>query len=88
MFAFLHTQLLVWEKMHCATCDDPRLLRFTGRPDELSPKARIKMLMGGPAPFDRHDWIVDRCGTEVPESIRGGQKRPAECLFKILIFRA
>ncbi|KAJ1487503.1 cytochrome c/c1 heme lyase-domain-containing protein [Baffinella frigidus] len=58
-------QLLVWEKMHCATCDDPRLLRFTGRPDDLSPKARIQMLMGAPEPFDRHDWVVDRCGTEV-----------------------
>lgn len=23
------------------------------------------MLMGRPAPFDRHDWVVDRCGTEV-----------------------
>lgn len=22
-------------------------------------------MLGGPAPFDRHDWIVDRCGKEV-----------------------
>ncbi len=21
--------------------------------------------MGGPLPFDRHDWTVDRCGKEV-----------------------
>lgn len=21
--------------------------------------------MGAPLPFDRHDWYVDRCGTEV-----------------------
>ena len=37
-----------------------KLLRFLGRPDDLSPKARIKMLFGHPAPFDRHDWYIDR----------------------------
>jgi cytochrome c heme-lyase len=58
-------QLLFWERFHCNKCDDPRLLRFTGRPDDLSPKARMYTLMGYTAPFDRHDWIVDRCGTEV-----------------------
>jgi cytochrome c heme-lyase len=36
-----------------------------GRPDELSPKARFKMLFSHPAPFDRHDWTVDRGGKEV-----------------------
>lgn len=25
----------------------------------------MRQLLGGPAPFDRHDWVVDRCGTEV-----------------------
>ena len=44
---------------------EPKLLRFTGRPDENSPKARLKMLLGCPAPFDRHDWVVDRAGEEV-----------------------
>jgi cytochrome c heme-lyase len=58
-------QVLFWERFHCTKCDDPRLLRFTGRPDELSPTARIYTLMGYKGPFDRHDWIVDRCGTEV-----------------------
>ena len=58
-------QLLFWERLHCNKCDDPRLLRFTGRPDDLSPTARIYTLMGYKGPFDRHDWIVDRCGTEV-----------------------
>jgi hypothetical protein len=23
------------------------------------------MLLGGPEPFDRHDWVIDRCGQEV-----------------------
>lgn len=63
-------QVLSWEEIHLPTTrqtpgGEPKLLRFMGRPDELSPKARIKMLFGHPAPFDRHDWIVDRGGKEV-----------------------
>lgn len=30
-----------------------------------SPLARMKSWLGGPLPFDRHDWYVDRCGREV-----------------------
>jgi hypothetical protein len=30
-----------------------------------SPLARLRSLFGGPLPFDRHDWYVDRCGQEV-----------------------
>jgi cytochrome c heme-lyase len=60
-------QVLAWEAMHPVTRPggEPKLLRFQGRPDELSPKARLKILFGHPAPFDRHDWVVDRGGTEV-----------------------
>ncbi|KAF9368575.1 hypothetical protein CPB97_004474, partial [Podila verticillata] len=47
------------------TCCDPKLLRFQGRPSELSPKARIMSWFGAPKPFDRHDWVIDRCGKEV-----------------------
>jgi len=43
----------------------PKLVRFEGRPKDLSPKARILTWVGVPAPFDRHDWIVDRDGKEV-----------------------
>jgi len=31
----------------------------------MSPKARFNTILGYTAPFDRHDWIVDRCGTQV-----------------------
>ena len=31
----------------------------------MSPKARINTILGYTAPFDRHDWIVDRCGVQV-----------------------
>ena len=43
----------------------PKLLRFLGKPDDLSPKARIKMIFNHSPPFDRHDWIVDRGGKEI-----------------------
>jgi len=36
-----------------------------GRPQDYSPKARLLNLLGYKLPFDRHDWIVDRCGEEV-----------------------
>ncbi|KAH9981509.1 cytochrome c/c1 heme-lyase, partial [Lactifluus volemus] len=46
-------------------CGGVRLVSFKGRPGEPSPKARILTLLGYNPPFDRHDWIVDRCGTRV-----------------------
>ncbi|KAI9624964.1 hypothetical protein H4Q26_016531 [Puccinia striiformis f. sp. tritici PST-130] len=36
----------------------PMLCSFRGRPDDLSPRAWIKVLSGYQAPFDRHDWEV------------------------------
>jgi cytochrome c heme-lyase len=54
-----------WESLHRDTCAAPSLLRFLGRPDDLSPLARLRAWLGGPLPFDRHDWYVDRCGREV-----------------------
>lgn len=47
------------------SCQTPRLHSFSGLSTKLSPKARINTLLGYQAPFDRHDWVVDRCGTEV-----------------------
>ncbi|KAK3312615.1 cytochrome c/c1 heme-lyase [Apodospora peruviana] len=46
-------------------CGGPRLHSFAGLSTKMSPKARINTLLGYTAPFDRHDWIVDRCGTQV-----------------------
>lgn len=44
----------------------PKLLKFMGRPSDLSPKAWFKSWMGHPLPFDRHDWTVLRNdGTQV-----------------------
>ncbi|TIB69043.1 cytochrome c and c1 heme-lyase [Wallemia mellicola] len=38
---------------------------FKGRPQDRSPKAWIKTALGYTPPFDRHDWIIDRCGQRV-----------------------
>ena len=59
-------KVMEWEALHCDECEKSTLLRFIGRPDELSPKAWIKTkVLQGPEPFDRHDWTIDRCGKEV-----------------------
>ncbi|RUP45506.1 cytochrome c heme lyase [Jimgerdemannia flammicorona] len=59
-------EVLKWEAMHECPCPGgPKLARFRGKPQELSPKARILSWLGSPRPFDRHDWVVDRCGREV-----------------------
>ncbi len=55
-----------WERGRGAeSCGGPRLHSFSGLSTSLSPKARINTLLGYHAPFDRHDWVVDRCGTKV-----------------------
>eukprot|EP00127_Corallochytrium_limacisporum_P004414 Clim_evm22s161 gene=Clim_evmTU22s161 len=41
----------------------PSLIRFVGKPDELSPRARVWTLLGYTAPFDRHDWTIRRPDT-------------------------
>ncbi|CAG9763493.1 unnamed protein product [Ceutorhynchus assimilis] len=58
-------EVLKWEALHADECMDPRLKSFGGRATDYSPRARIRYLMGYELPFDRHDWIVDRCGREV-----------------------
>ena len=59
--------ILQWEatSSHRPHCKDPKLARFMGRPGDFSPRARMLNLMGYKLPFDRHDWVVDRCGCEV-----------------------
>lgn len=59
-------QVLAWEStLHPECVDGLRLLRFVGKPDEPTPKARINALLGYRSPFDRHDWVISRCGKEV-----------------------
>lgn len=56
----------------------PKLLRFTGRPTEPTPKSQILQWLGWampekygtPPPFDRHDWFVERCNEKGCEEVR------------------
>jgi len=60
-------------------CINPKLLRFTGKPKQLSPKAWFcSTFLGTPRPFDRHDWIIDRAGKPVRYIIDyyGGEENP------------
>ncbi|KAH7139215.1 cytochrome c/c1 heme-lyase [Dendryphion nanum] len=50
----------------------PKLLHFTGRPGDMTPKSQILQFLGwavpgkysSNAPFDRHDWFVKRYGKD------------------------
>jgi len=58
-------EVLKWEAMHANECRSPKLKSFGGKATDFSPRARFRGLMGYEMPFDRHDWIIDRCGKEV-----------------------
>lgn len=58
-------EVLKWEALHFDECKSPKLKKFGGKASDYSPRARIRNWMGYELPFDRHDWIVDRCGKEV-----------------------
>lgn len=58
-------EVLKWEAMHYKECQTPKLRRFAGDSKNFSPRARIRHWLGYELPFDRHDWIVDRCGKDV-----------------------
>ncbi|KAI5854540.1 cytochrome c/c1 heme-lyase [Tricharina praecox] len=46
-------------------CGGPKLASFAGDSKKMTPRARVKTLLGYHPPFDRHDWVVDRCGKKV-----------------------
>ena len=39
-------EVLKWEELHKSSCDAPKLLRFMGRPHELTNKAALKYYTG------------------------------------------
>lgn len=49
---------------------DLRLARFQGRPKDLTPKAWVYSLVTGTAPFDRHDWYVERKDSEHSQQLQ------------------
>ena len=58
-------EVLKWEALHADECMNPRLASFGGKAKDFSPRARVRSWMGYQLPYDRHDWIVDRCGKRV-----------------------
>ncbi|KAF1355478.1 cytochrome c/c1 heme-lyase [Delphinella strobiligena] len=55
-----------WEKGRGSEkCGGPKLVSFRGDSTALTPRARINSMLGYTKPFDRHDWVIDRCGTQV-----------------------
>ncbi|GES75305.1 cytochrome c and c1 heme-lyase [Rhizophagus clarus] len=58
-------EILKWEKLHENKCGGPKLAKFQGKANDITPKARLLNLLGYKLPFDRHDWVVDRCGKQV-----------------------
>lgn len=63
--------ILNWERAYLdeceAKCGGISLTSFKGDLKKLTPRAWFKLaVLGQEKPFDRHDWLVDRCGIEVP----------------------
>ncbi|KAK9255960.1 cytochrome c/c1 heme-lyase [Lipomyces tetrasporus] len=59
-------EILKWEaNTGASSCGGPKLVSFSGDSSKLTPRARINMLFGYQRPFDRHDWVVDRCGKRI-----------------------
>ncbi|OAA69941.1 cytochrome C1 heme lyase [Akanthomyces lecanii RCEF 1005] len=56
-----------WEAPYLAKsqCGGPKLESFANKMDRMTPTARFNTILGFTAPFDRHDWVIDRCGTKV-----------------------
>lgn len=69
-------QVREYEALHPECLGGLKLLRFQGKPTEPTPKARLKQFVGYSAPFDRHDWVVERCGKEVRYLIDFYQGKP------------
>ncbi|EJF65723.1 cytochrome C1 heme lyase [Dichomitus squalens LYAD-421 SS1] len=58
------TEIMKWEAGQGGDkCGGVKLVSFKGRPNERTPRAWFYSLLGYSPPFDRHDWIIDRCGT-------------------------
>lgn len=72
-------------------CDCPKLKSFKGDAKNISPRARFRNWLGYDLPFDRHDWIVDRCGQRevryIIDYYDGGAVDPQSKLFTVLDVR-
>ncbi|KAG5927058.1 hypothetical protein E4U42_002645 [Claviceps africana] len=72
-------QIVEWETPYLSQsgCQGPKLESFANKNDRMTPTARINTILGYTAPFDRHDWVIDRCGTRIDYVIDFYAGRPA-----------
>ncbi|EYC01423.1 hypothetical protein Y032_0107g3792 [Ancylostoma ceylanicum] len=85
-------EILKWENLLHPECAEPKLKSFKGDAKKITPRARFRNLfLGYDLPFDRHDWVVDRCGVKeiqyVIDYYDGGSVDPRSKLFTILDVR-
>ncbi|KAH7730055.1 Protein CCHL-1 [Aphelenchoides avenae] len=84
-------EVLKWENLLHPECDCPKLKSFKGDAKNISPRARIRNLLGYQLPFDRHDWVVDRCGQKdvryIIDYYDGGKVDPMSKIFTELDVR-
>ncbi|CAJ0950735.1 unnamed protein product, partial [Mesorhabditis belari] len=84
-------EVLKWELLLHPECGNPQLKSFKGDAQNLSPRARFRGWLGYQLPFDRHDWIVDRCGEAevryIIDYYDGGAVDPKSKLFTHLDVR-
>ncbi|VIO92927.1 cytochrome C-type heme lyase, putative [Brugia malayi] len=84
-------EILKWEMLLHPECNCPKLKNFHGNAQKISPRARVRQLLGYGLPFDRHDWTVDRCGRKdvhyIIDFYDGGAVDPKSKLFTILDVR-
>lgn len=63
------SEILKWESSFTQSrqpaCGSPNLVKFSGDASKITPKARFNMtFLGFQKPFDRHDWLIERCSNE------------------------
>lgn len=62
--------ILLWERSNAEEtekkCGGIKLTSFKGFPNKLTPRAWFRSaILGYEKPFDRHDWMIDRCGVQI-----------------------
>ena len=68
-------------------CGGPRLRSFSGESGRLTPRARWFGWLGYERPFDRHDWVVERCVGEGGGEGEGGGGKGEEVEYVIDFYR-
>ncbi|KAI4210684.1 MAG: hypothetical protein LQ351_006459 [Letrouitia transgressa] len=69
------SEILAWESSSTrlqslnVPCGGPKLRQFSGDSGKLTPKARMRGWLGYTLPFDRHDWVVERCSGDGVEYV-------------------